>query len=148
MKDLFGNPVAEENDFWYTPDYIWRCINEFFVVPPFDPCPVEPQFDGLMVDWPNDVYINPPYSQELRRSFINKAMQQFTPGRRFLWLMNFANNQDLWMLHRLTSAICIPQQRIKFVPGSPKLGDGASPRYDNIFLLWGGRDALNRSSRK
>lgn len=138
--DLFGNsltPEAAENDYWYTPPKVLACVHDFLGEGYFDPCPVNPKDDGLQMAWQADCFINPPYSAILKRAFIDKAYAEYKHGSRFLWLLNFGNSKDLWDLHLSASAVCVPQTRIRFIPGHPALGDGSSPRYDNIFILWG-----------
>lgn len=130
--------MIKPNDFWYTPPYVLRPVNEFFEEVFFDPCPIDPDFNGLISQWGYDCFINPPYSRDLRREFINRGTEQFVEkNSRYLWLVNYANSRDLKELRRRSSAVCIPHERIKFIPGRSDLGDGKSPRYDNIFILWG-----------
>lgn len=137
MSDFLND--IKLNDNWYTPCHILKAVTHFMGKDWFDPCPVNPEFDGLYINWQSDNFINPPYSKKLRRHFVWKGIQEFNknPASRFLWLVNFGNNKDLWQLHKYASAICIPETRIRFVPGHPSLGDGKSPRYDSIFVLWG-----------
>lgn len=125
------------NDFWYTPPYVMNCVKQFFGFAGFgDPCPVNPEFNGLQHTWLPECYINPPYSRKLRRAFIQKGIKEYKGGR-FLWLLNFGNNIDHWDLHQRSSSVCLPETRIRFTPGHPALGDGKSPMYDSIFILWG-----------
>ena len=129
---------CEITDKWYTPGYVWKAVDIFFDKGAWhDPCPAHPVQDGLTANWWKDCYINPPYSKALKRAFIKKGKEQFSAGKRFLWLVNYANSVDCEELSDRASAVCIPYRRIAFVPGDPSLGDGRSPRYDNIFYLWG-----------
>lgn len=52
-----------EKDNWQTPPYILDVVRAFYGGEFFDPCPVNADFDGLEVKWPDKVYINPPFSQ-------------------------------------------------------------------------------------
>ena len=128
--------MEKPNDFWYTPDYVWRAIRAFFGENLFDPCPVDPKFDGLQTSWKRDCYINPPYSKPLRGQFVDKAVEQYAGGR-YLWLLNYGNHKDMLKLMQKATAVVVPYKRIKFVPGIPELGNGESPMYDSLFVLWG-----------
>lgn len=127
----------EINDFWYTPNYVLDCVHDFFNGAYFDPCPINPYFNGLERDWGSNCFINPPYSKELKKAFIKKGIEQYNWGKRFLWLVNYRNSKQLTILHNHADAVCIPDKRIKFLPGYPDLGLGTSPKYDSIFILWG-----------
>ncbi len=54
-----------KSDIHLTPDRVWDMIREYYGYQQeefFDPCPVNPQFNGLDIDWYRLNYINPPYS--------------------------------------------------------------------------------------
>lgn len=126
--------TIQPNDFWYTPPIVWDAIHKFMGVP-FDPCPSEPQFDGLQMPWDWDCYINPPYSEKLKRAFIDKVIKEYEGGR-YLWMFNYANSVDLHDVKIRSSATLLPEKRFRFIPGHPDLKE-SSPRYNNIMLLWG-----------
>lgn len=124
------------NDFWYTPSRIFDAAQEFFDAAMFDPCPASPPFDGLEIKWGDNCYINPPYSKALKNAFIDKAFKEYSLHKRFLWMLNYRNSEAMWRVHSNASAVCIPEKRIRFIPGHKKLKE-SSPRHDNIFILWG-----------
>lgn len=141
--------MTKPSDYWYTPDYVLGAVNAFMTRGWFDPCPIAPAQDGLTTRWDKRCFINPPYSNPLRSRFIDKGWFEFTQcGESFLWLLNFGNNKDSAFLHRHASAVCIPEKRIKFVPGHPALGNGNSPRYDSIFVLWGETEGFEEAFSK
>jgi hypothetical protein len=54
-----------KSDIHLTPDRVWDMIRDNFGYQQeefFDPCPVNPKFNGLDIDWYRLNYINPPYS--------------------------------------------------------------------------------------
>lgn len=68
--DFHGNEEELEildSDYWCTP-------KEYYPEGCFDPCPVNPTFDGLEISWKGNVFCNPPYSQIDR--WIDKAFQE------------------------------------------------------------------------
>jgi len=135
-------------DCWNTPIELWPAIHYFFgEVPVYDPCPPNPDEDGLQTKWDKNTYINPPYSEVAKRAFIEKAEREFKIGYRFLWMFNYANSKDLWKVHLRASAILIPEKRFRFVPGHPDLKE-SSPRYDNIMILWGDPSGFKNSFKK
>lgn len=56
------------------PTDFWRTPPDLYPKDCFDPCPVNPNFDGLAIDWHGKVFCNPPYSQA--REWILKSFEQ------------------------------------------------------------------------
>lgn len=151
---------TQPNDCWHTPPEVWQSIHDFFgEFPVFDPCPSNPDEDGLEIEWDKNTYINPPYSEEAKRAFINKGEREFKLGHRFLWMFNYANSKDLWRVHLRASAVLIPEKRFHFIAGDPSLighpdnpdrnkRKPGSPRYDNIMILWGNPSGFHNAFRK
>ena len=51
----------------------------------FDPCPNNPNFDGLIMDWKEKNYVNPPYSNPL--PWVEKAIEENKKGKRVVMLL-------------------------------------------------------------
>ena len=74
-----------KSDVHITPDRVWDMIKEEWGYEKeqfFDPCPVNPQWNGLDIDWRDLNYVNPPYSRErgdkktLLTQFVEKALEE------------------------------------------------------------------------
>lgn len=74
--------INHRND-WSTPKDFYDALNEKYSFSDFDPCPIDASatgFDGLaaeqgeLADWPDRVFINPPYSQQLKTAFVETAV--------------------------------------------------------------------------
>jgi hypothetical protein len=74
-----------KSDVHITPDRVWDMIKEEWGYEKeqfFDPCPVNPQWNGLDIDWKELNYVNPPYSRErgdkktLLTQFVEKALDE------------------------------------------------------------------------
>ena len=74
-----------KSDVHITPDRVWDMIKEEWGYEKeqfFDPCPVNPQWNGLDIDWRDLNYVNPPYSRErgdkktLLTLFVEKALEE------------------------------------------------------------------------
>jgi hypothetical protein len=60
------NRIAEPSDNWETPKYFYEELDKEFHFD-FDPCPlnegdIAPDKDGLLIEWGQSNFINPPYS--------------------------------------------------------------------------------------
>jgi len=55
---LFG---SKKTDNWQTPPELYKELNREFKFT-FDPCPLNPTFDGLNIKWKKRCFVNPPYS--------------------------------------------------------------------------------------
>jgi hypothetical protein len=53
-----------------TPDDLYDILNNEFNFD-FDPCPENPKFNGLIVDWKKSNYVNPPYKNQ--KAWVVKA---------------------------------------------------------------------------
>jgi len=74
-----------KSDVHITPDRVWDMIKDNWGYEKeqfFDPCPVNPQWNGLDIDWKELNYVNPPYSREqgekktLLTLFVDKALKE------------------------------------------------------------------------
>ena len=83
MTDAYMPPI--KSDVHITPDRVWDMIKENWGWNKeqfFDPCPVNPQWNGLDIDWKELNYVNPPYSRErgdkktLLTLFVEKALEE------------------------------------------------------------------------
>ena len=56
-----------KTDVHITPKKVWEIIKQTWNYEQkqfFDPCPVEPKFNGLEIKWKDLNFVNPPYSKE------------------------------------------------------------------------------------
>jgi hypothetical protein len=68
-KGLF----TSNTDVWSTPPDFYKKLDEEFHFD-FDPCPLNPTFDGLGVKWGRCNYMNPPYGREIGK-WVKKASE-------------------------------------------------------------------------
>jgi len=83
MTDGYMPPI--KSDVHITPDRVWDMIKENWGYEKeqfFDPCPVNPQWNGLDINWKELNYVNPPYSRQqgerktLLAQFVDKALEE------------------------------------------------------------------------
>ncbi len=70
--------LKSQSDDWETPSELYNALNNIFHFD-FDPCPVNPTFDGLKIDWGKRNYVNPPYSQLAK--WVEKAYIETSKGK-------------------------------------------------------------------
>jgi hypothetical protein len=75
---MHSNKYKSFNIFENTPNSFYKQLNEEFNFN-FDPCPENPDFDGLIVPWTGNVYINPPYGKQIK-IWLEKALFEIEKG--------------------------------------------------------------------
>lgn len=66
-----------KSDVHLTPDRVFDIIKkrwDYSKDELFDPCPENPQYDGLKIDWKEVNFVNPPYT--LLKEFVKKAIDE------------------------------------------------------------------------
>ena len=84
-----------KSDVHITPDRVWYLIWESWGYPVFqffDPCPVNPTFDGLKIPWKQLNYVNPPYT--LLKEFVSKAINESKEGKETILLLPVKSDQQ------------------------------------------------------
>jgi len=111
------------SDFWVTPPHFFPDYN-------FDPCPVNPNFDGLKIKWHGDVFCNPPYSQiEL---WIKKALQERENCKSIIMLLpNWTDRKWFSLIQEFP--IKFTKGRIRFLNPKTMLPE-KTPRFGSMFV--------------
>jgi hypothetical protein len=136
--DQFG---TETKDMWQTPLLILERVRKYLGAGYFDPCPADPEEDGLKMDWGEQrtgafstVFINPPYSQA--PEWVRKGLKELASAPSVqCWLLN--NNTETAYVQSLLqiphAMVCLPNRRISFIhPATGKRGP--SPRQGQIII--------------
>jgi site-specific DNA-methyltransferase (adenine-specific) len=125
MKKIHIN----NDDNYATPPELYNELNKEFNFD-FDPCPYnenEIVKDGLIVEWGNSNYINPPYSQKLKELFVIKSIKEAKKGKICVLLIPVSTSTKLFHDHIKPNA-----KEIRFLKGRVKFG-----KYDengNFYL--------------
>lgn len=120
---------SHKSDLWTTP----KDIYDFFSgLGYFDPCPVNPLFDGLSVEWGKKNFINPPYSQI--GDWVNRAVRDYN-YRKFdkTWFLVPARTDTRWF--NFIYSFC---DYVIFITGCLKFGDSSnSAPFPSVLLRLG-----------
>ena len=101
---------------WKTPKWLYDELNEEFAFD-FDPCPPNPTFDGLQIDWGTMNFVNPPYGRALP-DWVNKAWWEFRRQKRSVLLIPSRTDTRYW--HDVIFPFAT---EIRFMPGRLKFDD-------------------------
>jgi len=99
------------HDDWETPkDLLYYIQTKYFGGHSFfDPCPINPDFDGLMIEWERWNYVNPPYDRELKEAFIIKAFYEMLKGKHIVMLLPVSTSTNIF------HSIILPYGNIEFL---------------------------------
>ena len=98
-------------DNWNTPKDFYEGLNEEFNFD-FDPCPQDPTFDGLIIDWGKSNFVNPPYSQITK--WIEKGWRESRRGKVVVMLIPSRTDTRWWHNY------CMRAREIRFIKGRLK----------------------------
>lgn len=126
--------ALKESDFWLTPKDIYDI---YIRAGAFDPCPQNPTFDGLSIDWPAFVFCNPPYSQI--QKWVDKAIDErdrYDDQEIVLLLPNWTDRKWFHDLDQAGFRFEFTRGRLKF--GDPRTGlpGKYSPRFGSVYAVY------------
>ena len=125
--------MTKQSDLWETPDWLMVHFKNHF-----DPCPPNPTFDGLKVDWKDPTYCNPPYSNP--EPWVKKAIEERRKGVNVVMLLRVDPSTRWYRLLMEEKNIYITffNRRIKFK------GARGSPNFASmlVFLSAEGGDGI------
>lgn len=132
MKDR--KPI---HDNWKTPDWLLDDIRQEFGAF-FDPCPLNATFDGLSITWGlgKTVFINPPYSRQLKEAFIRKASDHALNGGRCVMLLPVSTSTNIFH-----DVIKPNAKEIRFLRGRVKF-EGINTRGELVVDKCGMHDSM------
>lgn len=99
---------------WQTPTDTYNKLNEEFHFD-FDPCPHNPNFDGLVCEWGNSNFVNPPYGREIGK-WIKKGTEEYKKGKLVVFLIPSRTDTKWWhdYIMKYATEIRFIKGRLKF----------------------------------
>jgi site-specific DNA-methyltransferase (adenine-specific) len=124
-KNLFSSSRLD----WQTPKEVYESLNKEFNFD-FDPCPHNPCFDGLEVEWGNSTFVNPPYGREIT-AWVKKGIEESERGKRVVFLVASRTDTKWW--HDLMAHAA----EIRFIKGRLKFDNqkNSAPFPSAIVIL-------------
>ena len=103
---------SSKNQNWQTPPETYDQLNKEFNFE-FDPCPVNPKFDGLQIDWGERNFVNPPFGRE-QPKWIKKGFEEWKKGKLVVFLI--PARTDTIAFHKYI----YPNAELRFIKGRLK----------------------------
>ena len=107
------------SDKWNTPEAFYQILNNEFRFD-FDPCPENPTFDGLNIDWGRRNFVNPPFSEW--QKWTEKGYVEAHKGKLVVFLI--AARTDTKAFHDLILPFA---DEIRFIRGRLKFNNSKQP---------------------
>ena len=101
---------------WKTPKAVYQTLDAEFGFD-FDPCPVNPTFDGLSVAWGNCNFVNPPYGREIAK-WIKRGYYQWSVANKTVVFLIPSRTDTKWW-----HEYCMKATEIRFIKGRLKFDD-------------------------
>lgn len=131
------------SDNWETPKWLYDQLDKEFQFD-FDPCPIctteiLPEKDGLLIQWGDMNFVNPPYSRKLKEAFVEKAIEQKRLGRSSVLLLPVSTSTVLFhdRIKPNAKEIRFIRGRVRF-KGINTKGEQAnsSPMHDSMIVYF------------
>lgn len=104
---------------WQTPKATYEELNKEFKFD-FDPCPHNPTFDGLNIEWGTSNFVNPPYGRDIPK-WCKKAYEQSQKGKTVVMLIPSRTDTRWWHDYIMKA------NEIRFIKGRLKFDDQKNP---------------------
>ena len=123
---------------WKTPRYVYDFLDKEFQFE-FDPCPSNPNFDGLKSkNWASMNFVNPPYGRTELPEWIKKGIEEQKKKHYSVFLIpSRTDTQWFYEMFRNATEIRFIVSRIKFV------GAKNSAPFPSMIVVFGPKERFN-----
>jgi hypothetical protein len=123
--------LSSLKDEWNTPISIYKQLDDEFHFE-FDPCPENPQFNGLEIEWKRSNFVNPPYSQLAK--WLEKGYKEWKKNKTVVFLIPSRTDTKAWHEY------CMKADEIRFIKGRLKFGGSknSAPFPSAVVIFKGG----------
>lgn len=119
---------------WTTPKEFYIELDKEFHFT-FDPCPSNPTFDGLNIEWQGRNFCNPPYGRQIT-AWIKKGYEESLGGKLVVFLLPSRTDTRWW------HDFVMKANEIRFIKGRLKFGNAknSAPFPSCIVIFKGTKD--------
>jgi len=128
----FTSLFSSKRQDWRTPEALYRQLDAEFNFD-FDPCPVNPSFDGLLIGWRKRNFVNPPFNEVAK--WIKKGFNESLKGKLVVFLV--AARTDSPWFHRYVLPYA---KEVRFLKGRLKFSECKEPApFPSMVVVFNGR---------
>jgi site-specific DNA-methyltransferase (adenine-specific) len=118
-------------DNWKTPKAVFQTLDAEFQFD-FDPCPTNPKFNGLAVEWGLSNFVNPPYGNAIS-DWLSKAKEEQEKGKSSVFLIPSRTDTKWWHKYVMKA------DEIRFIKGRLKFDDQKNPApFPSVVVVFKG----------
>lgn len=122
--------LKSQSDNWKTPKDLYNALNQIFNFD-FDPCPLNPDFDGLSIEWGKRNFVNPPYSNLIE--WVKKADLEAFKGK--LVVMLIPSRTDTKAFHNYIKN----KAEYHFIRGRLKFNEKTPAPFSSMIVIFYGQ---------
>lgn len=125
--------VGHNHQSWRTPADLYRTLDEEFAFD-CDPCPADPDRDGLIARWGGSVFLNPPY-RDIQR-WLKRAVGEWQRGASIVALLPVRT--DTAWFHELVLGT---GAEVRWIRGRLRFEGHAGagrPTFASMIVVWRG----------
>jgi site-specific DNA-methyltransferase (adenine-specific) len=111
----FKGLMTSWRDDWRTPISLFNELNKEFHFD-FDPCPNNPNFDGLTISWGKRNFVNPPYGRTIGL-WLKKGFEEWKEGKTVVFLIPSRTDTIWW------HSFVMQATEIRFIEGRLKFSE-------------------------
>ena len=114
-------------DNYETDEWLMSMFNDYY-----DPCPLNdtPETDGLVTEWHNKTFVNPPYSKPLK--WVEKAIEESKKGKLIVMLLRVDTSTKWFMKLEAANA------KFLFIHGRLKHRTGKPSNFASMLVVLNG----------
>jgi phage N-6-adenine-methyltransferase len=127
MSNFIASRMSDDN--WATPQALYDALNAEFHFTD-DPCPLDPNVtvDGLMREWGQVCFMNPPYSKP--GPWVQRAYEESKRGKVIVGLLR-GDTSTRWF-HEWV----LGKAELRFIKGRLKFNNSKPAPFASIIAVW------------
>ena len=122
--------ISRKKNDWQTPGWLFNELYDEFKFD-LDPCPVDPSFDGLSIEWGKVNFCNPPYNKI--KKWLIKGIEEWCLGKTIVCLIP-ARTDTKWF-----KSYCMQANEIRFITGRLKFSNSKiNAPFPSMIVIFNG----------